>query len=688
MSEPEKRSSDDLSERRLSYAAHKRMSVLGISRASEKRSSIKNGTSLESPALIDVADNKECSVSYEKPPIADRKERIGWYMYDWANGAFFYGVLNILPILVLHQAGQSARTAYCDTHMPAGGNMTECMSGLLGNGTLGWAVSWYTVGECTDIGLLRVHTETNSSCLQAGGSWKPKAKEEATSVPLFGLDTDIASVWSTGITISVVIQLLVFVTLSSMADYGWIRKKMLIGNTAIASLACVAIAFATDVTLYWFNTLMVVVANVTMGFAVVFYNSYLPLLVAAHPDIDELASDALTTDSQILDRVKQLTNGLSSYGLAVGFAGQFTFLVLMLLLLLLLQDTLGYDTINYVVLLAGVWGLGFTLLFVGKWVKPRPGPPLPEGANYISVSFRQTASTLRTSKQLRQLFVFLGAYFIFSDGCSTIVGSAATFAANELQMGSSAILLAIVLVCVTGMAGSLLALKLERKCKIRPKTMLIVSLLVIGLCPLYGYVGLYSKNEFYVLAFVFGLAYGPQQVYTRALFASGVPRGREAEYFGFYEVTDKGTAWLGPLVVTLVNNQTGSYRAAFGSLTAFIVVGVAVLFCFNPEVADAERRKFEQDEGRSLASSKLSVTGRWGTQATISTNDLDITPGSQEVLLDDLSAANAIDAAAAASHISATLELGSEATHLNLALQGTEEGEGARGGEEETPVQV
>ena len=44
-----------------------------------------------------------------------------------------------------------------------------------------------------------------------------------------------------------------------------------------------------------------------------------------------------------------------------------------------------------------------------------------------------------------------------------------------------------------------------------------------------------------------GLVLGGSQALTRSLFGQMIPAGQEAEYFGLYEISDKGTSWLGPL---------------------------------------------------------------------------------------------------------------------------------------------
>ena len=55
--------------------------------------------------------------------------------------------------------------------------------------------------------------------------------------------------------------------------------------------------------------------------------------------------------------------------------------------------------------------------------------------------------------------------------------------------------------------------------------------------------------RFFVLAFGIGLVLGGSQALSRSLFSQMIPRGKEAEYFGLYEISERGTSWLGHAAV-------------------------------------------------------------------------------------------------------------------------------------------
>jgi UMF1 family MFS transporter len=82
---------------------------------------------------------------------------------------------------------------------------------------------------------------------------------------------------------------------------------------------------------------------------------------------------------------------------------------------------------------------------------------------------------------------------------------------------------------------------------------------------------------FMILGACIGLVLGGSQALSRSLFSQLIPAGKEGEYYGFYEISDKGTSWLGPLLFGLVFQLTNSYRVGLVSLLIFFVVGFALL---------------------------------------------------------------------------------------------------------------
>ncbi|RPI66291.1 MAG: SDR family NAD(P)-dependent oxidoreductase, partial [Ignavibacteriae bacterium] len=74
----------------------------------------------------------------------------------------------------------------------------------------------------------------------------------------------------------------------------------------------------------------------------------------------------------------------------------------------------------------------------------------------------------------------------------------------------------------------------------------------------------------------------------RAFGRQMIPRGKEAEYCALFEISDKGTSWLGPLFFGIALTITGSYRAAVLSLIIFLLAGLVLLLRVNVDQAIKE----------------------------------------------------------------------------------------------------
>src|SRR5690349_1818294 len=62
--------------------------------------------------------------------------------------------------------------------------------------------------------------------------------------------------------------------------------------------------------------------------------------------------------------------------------------------------------------------------------------------------------------------------------------------------------------------------------------------------------------QFYAIAFLIAVVMGGTQALSRSLYSLVIPAGKEAEYFSLFEVSDKGSAFLGSLTLTLALQLT------------------------------------------------------------------------------------------------------------------------------------
>jgi UMF1 family MFS transporter len=94
-----------------------------------------------------------------------------------------------------------------------------------------------------------------------------------------------------------------------------------------------------------------------------------------------------------------------------------------------------------------------------------------------------------------------------------------------------------------------------------------------------------SEFEFWLLGFTIALVLGGSQALSRSLFSQMIPEDQEAEFFSFYEVSERGTSWMGTFIFGVVNQAFGSLRLGILSVIFFFLVGLVLLLFVNVDNA-------------------------------------------------------------------------------------------------------
>ncbi len=379
------------------------------------------------------------------------------------------------------------------------------------------------------------------------------------------------------VSLSVALQVLFLPILGAVADYSHARKPMM-QAFAIFGALMTTLMFVVSGSLWWLGGLLFILANLGFGASIVLYNSYLP--------------DIASEDQR--DRV-------SSYGWAMGYLGDGILLALNLALYTF-RDKIGLPTelaIRINLASAGIWWLTFSFF---TWTRLRPRHahrPLPAGETYASIGFKQLVGTIREVRRFPETLKFLGAYFLYNDGIQTVISVSSTFAAapllrGGLQLDISTLTAVILLIQFTAFFGALFWGRLAKW--VGAKRSIIISLVIWSLVVTYAYFGMKGDSrvlEFALLGVVIAIVLGGSQAISRSLFAQMIPIGKEAEFYSFYEVSDRGTSWIGPLVFGLVNQIFGNLRPAIFSLIFFFVVGLIALPFVDEKKASADVKKYE-----------------------------------------------------------------------------------------------
>ncbi|WP_053852378.1 MFS transporter [Streptomyces sp. NRRL B-24085] len=367
-----------------------------------------------------------------------------------------------------------------------------------------------------------------------------------------GIPVRAGSFFAYSVSLSVIVAVLVMPLVGAAADRGG-RKKPLLAAAAYTGAAATTGMFFLGGDRYLLGGLLLVVANAAQSVGMMLYNSYLPQI--APPE----ERDAV-----------------SSKGWAFGYAAGALVLVVNLVLYIG-HDSFGLSestAVRVCLASAGLWWGGFALIPLSRLRDRRPSAR--EAGEPTSPGFRQLAATVRDMRRHPLTLAFLLAYLIYNDGIQTVISQASVYGSEELDLGQSTLIAAVLLVQVLAVAGALALGRLART--YGAKRTILGSLVAWAVILAAGYfLPAGAPVWFFVLASGIGLVLGGSQALSRSLFSHLVPPGKEAEYFSAYEMSDRGMSWLGPLLFGITYQLTGSYRDAIISLVAFFVIGFALL---------------------------------------------------------------------------------------------------------------
>ncbi|NJP26355.1 MFS transporter [Microbispora sp. SCL1-1] len=378
---------------------------------------------------------------------------------------------------------------------------------------------------------------------------------EGGFVAFLGLDLRPKAYFTTMVTISVLLQIVIMPVVGALADHTG-RKKQILGVFAYLGVVATLGFYFVSGDAYLLGGALFLIANVTFGAARVVYDSFLPQIAGAE-ERDEI----------------------SSRGWGFGYLGGGLLLALNLVIYLFADIETGL-AVRISLASAGLWWGAFTLIPMLRLRNRRVPVPEATAVRAVAGSVRQLGRTIADLRRYPRTLLFLAAYLVYNDGVQTVISFSATYADQELGLGQTHQIGAILMVQFIAVGGALglgrLALRFGTKRTVLAS--LVVWTVVVGVA---YFLQKGSAVQFYAIAFAIAIVMGGTQALSRSMYSLVIPPGREAEYFSIYQISDKGSAFLGSLVLTLALQVTDSYRTAIVSLVVFFVLGFVLLSVVN-----------------------------------------------------------------------------------------------------------
>ncbi|KAG0377078.1 Autophagy protein 22 [Mortierella sp. AD032] len=392
---------------------------------------------------------------------------------------------------------------------------------------------------------------------------------------------------------SAVISFVISLSVAAIADHGAYRKRLLAAFAIMGCMTSVSFFMIQAPSLFWMALVLSPLGWACYNASSVFTNAFLPIYVRVHPkvleaqdrEMDEknrdlfrsnhrmssqfypygssIASPTGTSYSALLAEQRkveeQVSNDLSAWCAGAGIVG--TVIVQGFCIGISIGMNESLLSLQIAIAFTGVWWLAWTMAVL-PWLNARPGPPLPEGQNWITYSWRKNFNTIKAMRQLSQITKFILAWFLLSDGINTVTALLFVITYQELKFTHTESLMMTIALSSVSFVGTYLFLMIRRFWKLSTKFMVMLTL------------GLYTTLAAY------------------------------------FVITPYFSSVIGPFATGAIQALTGEFRPGFWFPLSLFIVGGALLFTvdMNKGKDEAARYRADQEAKRRLLASIPPIT--------------------------------------------------------------------------------
>lgn len=373
------------------------------------------------------------------------------------------------------------------------------------------------------------------------------------NVVIFGRSFERIALASYSISFSFLIIALLSPILSSIADYKGNKKSFMKFFCYLGSIACFAMVFVTEANVI-FGLICSIIASIGYCGSIVFYNAYLP----------EIADEA---DQ---DRV-------SAKGFALGYTGS-VLLMIVCIAVMIISDKMelgwGYWPMRLSFVAVSLWWAGFAQITFNRLPPSQPAAVRPAHSIFAN-GFIELKKVWHQLDEVPQLKRFLVSFFFYNMGVQTVMYMATYFAAEEVKLESTQLIIVVVIIQLVAILGAYLFSNLSKRTN-NIFTLGVIIIFWVGIC-IYAYF-VRTVTDFYILAFAVGMIMGGIQSMSRSTYSKLLPETKDtASYFSFYDVCDKIGTVIGTLSFGYVAETMGGMRNSVLALMGYFIIGFILL---------------------------------------------------------------------------------------------------------------
>ena len=359
------------------------------------------------------------------------------------------------------------------------------------------------------------------------------------------------SIWLYAVSLSSIIIALLSPIMGTIADSSGYRKTFLVLLTWLCIIACAMLYFPVQGQIF-FALALIIISNIGFELGSVFCNSYLP---------------------NIAPRGK--IGRISGYGWSFGYAGGLISLILCLFLF--------GENVYSMILFVSCWFAMFSIpTFIFLKDKKR------DKWNTVSIkrSYYSLLSTFKEIKKYRNILRFLIARMFYNDAILTIFFFGGIYAQNNFSFNTEQMLIfGIVLNVAAGLGAFVFGflddvLGAKRTIQISNYA-IFISIMIAVLAS--------SVIWFWIAGIILGAFSGPNQSASRSLMGRIVPKDKVSEFFGFYAFSGKATSFIGPLLLAIIKQITGSQKIGMLAVALILIAGIYLLSGVNDKYVEKDK---------------------------------------------------------------------------------------------------
>ena len=346
--------------------------------------------------------------------------------------------------------------------------------------------------------------------------------------------------------------------LGAYADIGTKRKKLLLLFASLGIL-CTASFYFIPQGEWMLAALLYAIAAVGFSGGNVFYDS---LIVSV-------------SDNENRNRV-------SALGYSLGYLGG-GLLFLINVIMFLNPQLFGIESQSNAVLLSffmvAVWWAFFSIPQLRNVKEQESERENPRFFQALKQSFNEVYQTLSEVRKYKNVAIFLLAYWFYMDGIDTIVRMATAYG-TDIGLEASSMITALILTQFVGFPSTLIFGYFADRLGF--KKILTIGILIYILISIFAS-RITTATEFYAMAIVVGLVMGGVQAVSRAYFSSIIPKDKEAQFFGFYNLVGKSAVVAGPALLAWISMIFNTPRAGILGLLVLFIPGLILLWMIPKE---------------------------------------------------------------------------------------------------------